>query len=180
MTDDTHSANSEERRASVNRRVERAECLHHPVHVHVGIALEEVEDHRNHAFIELEHYVADESIAHHDVDWTTITCGGRKIATFHVSLEVESRGAKKSVRFLRDRVAFGLFLTDVEKSNDRILSAENRFSVHRAEPGELYELLWRAVHVCAGIQKHDGLPGRRQNRRHWRALEPRMQAEHDG
>src|SRR6266550_2765686 len=106
-------------------------------------------DQRRDGFVELEHDVTDEAVADHYIERAAIARAGGEIPSFQIPMKVEPRLLEEHVRLLYHRVSFFRLLTDREQADRGIGTAEDAFSVNRAKPCELKELLRGAVDVGA-------------------------------
>ena len=83
------------------------------------------------------------------------------------------------VRLLHGGVALLRLFADAQQTDRGILAAEDVFGIDGAKPRELHQLVGGAIDVRARVEHDDRLARRRKDRGDRRALEARVQAEHD-
>jgi hypothetical protein len=119
------------------------------------LALDELAQHRGQALGALEHHVAHEAIAHHDV-------GGalEDVVALHVAVEADEAGgrglAHELARALDRLAALDRFLADVEQPHARLGHAVHGAHERAAQHRKLQQVFGRAVHVGAQVE-HGGV-----------------------
>jgi len=94
------------------------------------------------------------------------------IPTFDVSDEVQRARFQEFEGFLGDLVAFGVLLTDAQKTDPRSRLLKDMFGIFTSHEAELEDMLSGAIHISPHIQ-HDGCPREGgQCRRNGRPFDP--------
>ena len=125
-------------------------------------------------FGDLEHDVADETVADDDV-----CLAGHHVAALDVADEIERRFGQELERLLRQFVPLGRFFTDGKQAHAGVRVLQEVLRVDLAHDGELQEMVRFAVHIRADIQNDAGALHGRHERGDRRPLDPLKLAEHE-
>src|SRR5438034_1228055 len=166
VTNDHHALHAQERCAAVLGIVEELEellRLRPPQHVGERL-LHHAHEHPARGLVELEDDVADEAIAHNDVDPSLLALARQNVAAFDApDVRDPRRLLEELVCFLDYRVALLVLLTDVEQAHARLRPVQHVAHIDRAELGEADELAGVAVHIGSAVDDQDGMDrGRKQ------------------
>src|SRR3989441_2828171 len=158
VADDGHTLHAQQRRAAILGVVEELEqLLDLGTAQHVGeCLLQHSGEHAAGGLIELEDRIADETVAHHDVDLAALAPARQDVAPFHAP-DVADPGSllQELVRFLDDGIPLLVLFPDVEEPDTGARPPHHVPGVHRAQVREAHELARVAVHVRPAVDRSE-------------------------
>ncbi len=182
MAHDTEARNTEQRGAAelgvihslpkAAERPPRQQVAHLARKRALQLLAEQVFDHLDQPFAQLQRHVAGEPVTDHHVGVARKNAPG-----FNVPDKRERRGFQELVRVARQLVSLRFFLANRQQPDSRPFDAEPGPRIHRAHVRELQEVRRLALHGGARIQQHRrAVPGRHR-RRQCRTIHARQHAE---
>ncbi len=180
VRDDAHALDAEEGRAAVLGVVELAERGGERLALGVEGAREHPHERGGERLVELEQHVPDEAVADDHVDRPAVARAAGDVAPLDVAEEADVGLAEEElVRLLDGGVPLLGLLADGQQPDGRVVAAEQVLGVHGAEPGELHQLLGRAVDVRTRVEHDDRLARGREEGADGGAHEPLVAPEHE-
>src|SRR5690349_1485474 len=140
MRDDAHTTHTEQGCASMLGIVEILQCGRQAMRLDTG-PLENTEHHRRDCLVELEHDVADETVADDNVDCPAIALSSGQVTALDVTNEVESSATKQLVRLLHDCIPLLRLFPNAQQANCWVVATENVLGVNGTKASELHQLV---------------------------------------
>ena len=145
------------------------------------LALDQRHEHAAGGLVELEHDIADEAVARHDIEPLPAGFADGNVAALDVADIVDAGGLLEELMCLfDDRVALLVFLSDVEQTDGGIGSAQDIARIHRSEVGKADELAGIAIDAGAAVDDEHRLAGAGKQRPDRRPLHAGMEPEQQG